>query len=349
MRRGATSQRTDTPEDIKRHYEAPASTKALVAKTRLEIRRILEGADDRALLICGPCSIHDVNEGLEYARRLATLSSNVADAVLVVMRTYLEKPRTTLGWKGLMHDPALDGSCDVDRGIKVSREFLIRVNEIGIPCAYECLDVVTPAYIADLVSWVAIGARTVQSQVHRQLASGLCMPVGFKNATTGDVSVAADALVASSSAHRFLDVSQDGTVVVVTTTGNKDTHVILRGGTGGPNYDKKHVEAAVAILERRGLRTNLMIDCSHGNSGKNHERQPIVCEDIRRQIASGSTAIVGLMIESNLLGGRQDICKGTPLAYGKSITDACVSFATTRTMVLGIADAVRARRGWINR
>ena len=332
------------PDKLKQSIAAPPATLKMISDTRQQICRILKGADDRIVVICGPCSIHDVDAGIEYARRLAELSLLANDAILLVMRTYLEKPRTTIGWKGLIHDPSLDGSCDIERGMRMARDFLVRVNEIGVPCAYECLDTATPAYIADLISWVAIGARTVQSQVHRQVVSGLGMPVGFKNSTTGDVSVAADALVASSSTHSFLHVDQGGAVAVATTPGNKDTHVILRGGTAGPNYGARHVADAVKILRGRGMRAGVMIDCSHGNSGKDHQQQPVVCEDISNQIADGCDDIIGIMIESNLLGGRQDICNDLPLAYGKSITDACVGFEATQKMIERLASAVRTRR-----
>lgn len=333
-----------SPTEVKSLFPASVDVKRMVVDTRRAIERILSGEDDRVLLICGPCSIHDVGEGIEYAKRLATMAAAVDEHMLIVMRTYFEKPRTTVGWKGLLYDPAVDGSCKIEMGIKTVREFLVRVNSLGVPCAYECLDTMTPAYIADLISWAAIGARTVESQIHRQMVSGLAMPVGFKNSTAGDISVAVDAIVASASSHNIIHMAQTGRVGITTTPGNSNTHIVLRGGKNGPNYQQEHVKRAAGLMEDRGLHAAVVVDCSHGNSGKSHLRQPFVCRDVNDQIAGGSNCIVGLMVESNLIAGRQTIEPGVPLSYGKSITDACVGLATTERLILDIADAVRTRR-----
>ncbi len=322
--------------------ESEHSTQNILA-TRKAVHRILHGEDDRVLVVVGPCSIHDTEAGLEYARRLLEVRKHLADDLLIVMRVYFEKPRTTVGWKGLINDPQLDGSYDINTGLEVARQFPLDVNELGMPAAMEFLDTITPQYTADLVSWGAIGARTTESQVHRELASGLSCPVGFKNGTDGGLTVAINALKTASSPHRFLSVTKEGESAIIVTKGNEDCHVILRGGKE-PNYEAHHVDAVGQQLSDAGLSEVLMIDCSHANSQKQYERQNVVANDIANQIASGDQRIAGVMIESHLNAGKQKHTPGKALEYGKSITDACLGWDDSVTLLEGLAKAVRKRR-----
>jgi 3-deoxy-7-phosphoheptulonate synthase len=323
----------------------PITSKAArtVFETRRAIHRILHGADDRLLVIAGPCSIHDVKAGKEYAARLRELKERWGDDLLIVMRVYFEKPRTTVGWKGLINDPNLDGSFHINEGLRVARQLLLELNESGMPAGSEFLDMITPQYIADLVSWGAIGARTTESQVHRELASGLSCPVGFKNGTDGNVRIAMDAIRAAQAPHHFLSVTKDGRSAIVSTTGNEDCHVILRGGKQ-PNYDAASVDAAAKSLAESGIPARIMIDCSHGNSGKEPAKQIAVGQNVAAQVAAGDPRIVGIMIESHLKAGRQDLIPGKSLVYGQSITDACVGWEDSRTVIDTLAEAARLRR-----
>ncbi len=322
--------------------ESEESTQNILA-TRKAVHRILHGEDDRLLVVVGPCSIHDTKAGLEYARRLLDLRQHLADDLLIVMRVYFEKPRTTVGWKGLINDPQLDGSYDINTGLETARQFLLDVNEIGMPAAMEFLDTITPQYTADLVSWGAIGARTTESQVHRELASGLSCPVGFKNGTDGAVRVAIDAIKTASSPHRFLSVTKNGESAIIVTKGNEDCHVILRGGKT-PNYEAHHVDAVSAQLAEAGLAQVLMIDCSHANSQKQYEQQVNVANNIATQIAGGDKRIAGVMVESHLKAGKQSYTPGCELTYGQSITDACLGWDDSVKLLEGLAQAVRERR-----
>jgi 3-deoxy-7-phosphoheptulonate synthase len=320
---------------------------ATVAQAREEIAAELWGKSDRLLVVVGPCSIHDTDAGIEYAERLAEKRRQHADTLQIVMRVYFEKPRTTVGWKGLINDPNLDGSFAINQGLRTARKFLLDVVHLGLPAGTEFLDPITPQFYADLVSWGAIGARTVESQVHRELASGLSMPVGFKNGTEGSVSVAEDGILSARNAHHFLSVTKQGVAAIVSTRGNNDCHVILRGGRTGPNYSADKVAAVVASLERRGMAPRLMVDCSHANSDKDHLKQLVVAEDVAKQIAGGSHAIFGVMLESFLVDGAQKHVEGQPrekLVRGQSITDACLGWERTVPVLDRLAEAVTARR-----
>ena len=329
-------------ELLDRLKESADSTQNILA-TRKEIHQILHQSDDRLLVVVGPCSIHDTNAGLEYAHRLMEVRKSLAKDLLIVMRVYFEKPRTTVGWKGLINDPHLDGSYKINEGLEIARKFLLDVNELGMPAGAEFLDMITPQYVADLVSWGAIGARTTESQVHRELTSGLSCPVGFKNGTDSGVRVAIDAIKTASSPHHFLSVTKEGQSAIFSTSGNEDCHVILRGGKT-PNYDAKSVNESCESLSAAGLTPILMIDCSHGNSSKNYLRQKDVARDIASQISNGDQRIIGVMLESHLNEGRQDHVPGCELEYGKSITDACLGWDDTVEMLETLASAVRARR-----
>ncbi len=312
-------------------------------EARQAIHHILDGGDDRLLLIIGPCSIHDPKAALEYAQRLKAEKDRLAAELLIVMRVYFEKPRTTVGWKGLINDPFLDGSFKINEGLRIARRVLLGLNEIGMPAGVEYLDMISPQYIADLVSWGAIGARTTESQVHRELASGLSSPVGFKNGTDGNLKIAADAIRTAKHPHHFLSVTKRGHSAIVSTAGNEDCHVILRGGKL-PNYDAASVEAACKDLAAAGLAQRLMIDFSHSNSQKNYQRQIDVGHDVAAQVGGGDDRIVGVMIESHLQAGRQDLLPGKELVYGQSITDACISWEQSVPLLDELAQAVRARR-----
>jgi len=316
----------------------------VVVGGRHGVHAILEGADDRLLAIVGPCSVHDPDATLDYAARLAQLADAVRGELLIAMRVYFEKPRTTIGWKGLINDPHLDGSGDVNAGLRLARRVLLGVLDEGLPVGCEFLDPITPQYIADAVSWGAIGARTTESQIHRQLGSGLSMPVGFKNRTDGNVQVAVDAVRAAAEPHSFAGIDPSGTPAVLYTRGNSDCHIILRGGKGKPNYDAAEVARALELLEAAGLPRRVMIDVSHDNSGKDPARQPHVAGEVGRQIADGNGAIVGVMVESFLLAGSQEHQPGAPLRYGQSITDGCIDWETTVELLQSLAQSVRDRR-----
>jgi 3-deoxy-7-phosphoheptulonate synthase len=320
----------------------PAAT--LVATSREDIVRILNGQDDRLLVVVGPCSIHDPAAAMDYARRLKDLTTELASELYVVMRVYYEKPRTTVGWKGLINDPHLDGSFAVNDGLHLARKLLLDILELGLPGGCEFLDPITPQFFSDAVSWSAIGARTTESQVHRQLASGLSMPVGFKNGTNGSIQIALDAMRAAAKPHSFFGVTDHGLAGIVTTVGNPDTHLILRGGNDGPNYSAADVASALAALRGAGLAGRLMIDASHGNSGKDHRQQVHVARNLAAQLAGGERGITGVMLESFLVEGRQDQVAGAQLAYGQSITDACLGWDATADVLGDLAQAVRARR-----
>ena len=332
-----------TPEELMREYARSERASSTVASTRRALHRILHGREDRLAVVIGPCSIHDVDAAMEYAKRLAAQRERWSHALEVVMRVYFEKPRTTVGWKGLINDPDLDGSFHIDKGLRLARGLLLDINELGVPAGCEFLDMITPQYIGDLVAWGAIGARTTESQVHRELASGVSCPVGFKNGTDGNVKIAVDAVLAASYPHRFLAVTKQGRSAIATTAGNVDCHVILRGGKV-PNYGSADVDAACKAIAAAGLATRIMIDASHANSGKRHERQAAVIEDIAQQIETGERRIAGVMVESHLIAGRQDLIEGKPLVYGQSITDACIDWDASVSVLERLAQAVALRR-----
>jgi 3-deoxy-7-phosphoheptulonate synthase len=316
-----------------------------VAESRDAITRCLRGDDDRLVVVVGPCSIHDVAAAREYGQRLRQLGATLSDVLCVIMRVYFEKPRTTVGWKGLINDPHLDGTFAVNQGLHLARGLLLSLAEIGLPAGCEFLDTITPQYIADLVSWGAIGARTTESQVHRELASGLSVPVGFKNGTDGNIQIAIDAVQAASHPHQFLSVTKQGLSAIVATRGNPDCHVILRGSSRGPNYEAEPLGKAIESLAKARLAPRVMVDCSHGNSRKDPTRQPAVAHDLAQQIRAGSRSVSGVMIESHLVGGRQDCVAGRALTYGQSITDGCLAWDQTVPVLQELADAVRERRG----
>ena len=333
-----------SPPDVV-HAEYPVTDTAAetIAEARRAIHRILHGEDDRLLVIIGPCSIHDPVAALEYAEQLKQQRDALGQDLLIVMRVYFEKPRTTVGWKGLINDPHLNGSYHINEGLRLARKLLLDINNLGVPAATEYLDLITPQYVADLISWGAIGARTTESQVHRELASGLSCPVGFKNGTDGTLKVAVDAIRAAARPHHFLSLTKAGHSAIFSTAGNDDCHIILRGGRQ-PNYDAESVAKAANELNRAGLPPHVMIDFSHANSAKQHQRQIEVAGDVAQQIAKGDERIIGAMIESHLKAGRQDVVPGKPLEYGKSITDACISWEESVPVLAQLAAAVRSRR-----
>jgi len=333
-----------TPQEVMREIPRTLTATRVVMAARNAIHDIIEGTDDRLLVVVGPCSVHDPEAAIDYAARLAGLREELADRLEIVMRVYFEKPRTTVGWKGLINDPDLDGSFDINKGLRLARNVLSAVNNLGLPAGTEFLDMTTPQYIADLMAWAAIGARTTESQIHRELASGLSCPVGFKNGTDGNVRIAADAVKSASNPHHFMAVTKGGRSAIAATTGNEDCHIILRGGAQ-PNYDHDSVEAACRELVRAGVAPRVMVDTSHANSSKKPENQPLVAADIARQIAAGETRISGVMIESNLVAGRQDVVPDKQLTYGQSITDGCIDWDMTVSVLNGLADAVETRRG----
>jgi 3-deoxy-7-phosphoheptulonate synthase len=332
-----------TPAEVIREIPRTLTATRIVMTARNAIHAILNGTDDRLLVVVGPCSIHDPIAAVDYAGRLAGLRERLADRLEIVMRVYFEKPRTTVGWKGLINDPDLDNSFDINKGLRLARNVLSAVNNLGLPAGTEFLDMTTPQYIADLVAWAAIGARTTESQIHRELASGLSCPVGFKNGTDGDIRIAADAVNSASHPHHFMAVTKGGRSAIAATTGNEDCHIILRGGKR-PNYDAASVDAASAELSRAGVAPRMMIDASHANSGKRPENQPLVIADIARQLSKGEQRIMGVMIESNLVAGRQDVVAGVTPTYGQSITDGCIDWSTTVEILDVLANAVAARR-----
>jgi len=332
-----------TPAEVAREYPRNDTVTQTVVDARDALRQILHRRDDRLAVIIGPCSIHDTKAALDYARRLADVRRRLGDRLEIVMRAYFEKPRTTVGWKGLINDPDLDGSFDIERGLRIARRLLLEINALGLPVGCEFLDTATPQYIADLVSWAAIGARTTESQIHREMASGLSCPVGFKNGTNGDVKIAVDAVGAASRPHHFMAVTKDGYSAVAATAGNADCHIVLRGGKA-PNYDAASVDTASDTMRTAGLTPAVMIDASHANSAKDPERQPLVMKDVAWQIATGEQRIVGVMIESHLVGGSQPLIAGRTLTYGQSVTDGCIDWDTSVAVLEDLADAVTARR-----
>jgi len=332
------------PNELMGEYPLSENGSAHIFQTRKAIKDILEGRDKRLMVIVGPCSIHDSKSAREYAQRLSALKTELNDDLLIVMRVYFEKPRTTIGWKGLINDPDLDESFNIDKGLKIARHLLIDLADMGMPVAVEYLDLITPQYISDLISWGAIGARTTESQSHRELASALSCPVGFKNGTTGSLSVAIDAIKSANNPHHLLSVNKEGGVSHYTSSGNETAHIILRGGNKEPNFSADHVEESAQMLVKAKLRPNIMIDFSHANSFKSPARQREVCDDVCSQLASGEQRVFGVMIESHLVEGAQKVVAGTPLTYGQSITDGCIGWAETEELCRNLANAVRSRR-----
>ena len=332
-----------TPALLEERLPAPPATLALVERSRAEISSVLHGRDDRLLMVVGPCSIHDHDQAMEYARLLKTHADALRDDLLLIMRVYFEKPRTTVGWKGYINDPHLDGSFAINEGLEMARQLLLDIVGLGLPVGTEFLDLLSPQFISDLISWGAIGARTTESQSHRQLASGLSCPVGLKNGTDGGIQVATDAIQAAQAAHAFMGMTKMGQAAIFETRGNSDCHAILRGGRR-PNYSHADIEAACALLESAGLRAQVMVDVSHANSSKQHQRQIAVATDVAEQIAAGDRRIIGLMVESHLQEGRQDIAPGVTLQRGVSVTDACISMAQTVPVLEALAQAVQQRR-----
>lgn len=324
-------------------YELPVdeAVQAFVERSRREVAAVVHGTDARLLVVVGPCSIHDHGQALEYARRLKALGDELREDLLPVMRVYFEKPRTTLGWKGYINDPRLDGSFRINEGLRLARQLLLEVAQLGLPAGTEFLDLLSPQYISDLISWGAIGARTTESPSHRQLASGLSCAIGFKNGTDGSVQMAADALIACRSPHAFIGMTKMGVAAVFETDGNGDCHIILRGGSRGPNYAAADIEAACAMLRKGGVTERVMVDCSHANSGKDYRRQPDVARDVAKQLAGGERRILGVMIESHLREGKQELKPGSPLQPGVSITDGCIGWEQTETLLRELAAAVR--------
>ena len=331
------------PMQVMRELAATGRSEQTTFEGRQAVHDILRGADDRLLVVVGPCSIHDSKAALEYAARLGAERERLKHDLAIVMRVYFEKPRTTVGWKGFINDPRLDETFDINEGIRLARKLLLGINELGVPCGTEFLDLISPQYIADLIAWGAIGARTTESQSHRQLASGLSCPVGFKNGTDGNIRIAVDAIKAASARHHFISITKSGHVAVFKTAGNEDCHVILRGGKL-PNYDAASIEAACGELAAAGLAQHLMVDFSHANSSKQFQRQLEVGRDVARQLAAGERRVVGVMIESHLNPGRQDLVPGKPLEYGVSITDACLGWPDTVNLLETLAEGVRQRR-----
>ncbi len=331
------------PSHLIREFACSDKASEVTANARTALHNILQAKDDRVMVVIGPCSIHDTKAAMEYAKKLAEVRVKFAGELEIVMRVYFEKPRTTVGWKGLINDPYMDNSFRINDGLRIARELLLNINELGLPAGTEYLDMISPQYIADLISWGAIGARTTESQVHRELASGLSCPVGFKNGTDGNVKIAVDAIKASSQPHHFLSVTKGGHSAIVSTNGNEDCHIILRGGKT-PNYDAASVDAAAKDIAANGLVPRIMIDASHANSSKNPLNQIPVCADIASQIAAGDERIIGVMIESNLVAGRQDLVAGKDLVYGQSITDGCIDWKDSEQSLQVLADAVKQRR-----
>ncbi len=331
------------PSHLLREFPVSEAASRTISGTRHAIHRILDDQDDRLLVIIGPCSIHDPLAARDYARRLIEQRSRFADDLEIVMRVYFEKPRTTVGWKGLINDPDLDNTFNINKGLRVARELLVDINEMGLPAGSEYLDMITPQYIADLIAWGAIGARTTESQVHRELASGLSCPVGFKNGTDGNLKIALDAIKAASQPHHFLSVTKGGHSAIVSTNGNPDCHIILRGGKA-PNFDAASIDQACREAANAGMPCRLMVDASHGNSQKKPENQVPVSAEVARQVSAGDMRIFGVMIESHLVAGRQDLVPGRSLVYGQSVTDGCIGWEDSVAVLENLAEAVRARR-----
>lgn len=341
-----------SPEFLRSELPQNTQTSEVIQQTRLEASNIIHGVDDRLLVVVGPCSIHDPSAALEYACQLTKFKHEFKDDLLIVMRVYFEKPRTTVGWKGLINDPDLDGSFKINDGLRIARKLLLDINELGLPAGVEFLDTITPQYLSDLVSWGAIGARTTESQIHRELASGLSCPIGFKNGTSGNVQIAVDGVSAARYPHSFLGVTKHGMAAIVQTAGNPDCHIILRGGRDGPNCTSSHVKFANDLLTKAGLSPSVMIDCSHGNSNKDYKRQPVIASQVAKQVAAGEH-IFGVMLESNLKEGRQNLPALlhqnelnilSQLEYGKSITDGCIDLQTTKNILEHLAESVKQRR-----
>lgn len=331
------------PSHLMREFPCTTQISNVVHEARVAVHKIIHGEDDRMVVVIGPCSIHDPKAALEYVKRLKAERERFKGELEIIMRVYFEKPRTTVGWKGLINDPGLDGSFNINKGLRLARQLLLAVNDEGVPAGCEFLDMITPQYIADLVSWGAIGARTTESQVHRELASGLSCPVGFKNGTDGNIKIAIDAINAASQSHHFLSVTKGGHSAIVSTLGNEDCHLILRGGKA-PNYDAQSINDSSEQLAKAGLSAKIMIDASHANSSKKPENQPMVMDDIAQQMETGDQRIFGVMIESHLVGGRQDLVEGQELVYGQSITDGCIDWDTSVKVLERLAQAVKVRR-----
>ncbi len=336
-----------TPAQVQAELPLTEAAAQTTSTTRSEIQNILQGKDDRLLVVVGPCSIHDTDAALDYASRLAPMREALKQDLLIVMRVYFEKPRTTVGWKGLINDPELNDSYQIDKGLRVARSLLLKLNDQGMPAGVEFLDILTPQYMADLVSWGAIGARTTESQLHREMASGLSCPVGFKNGTDGSVKVAVDAVQSARNPHRFLSMTNDGQISIFETTGNPDSHIILRGGSQGTNYDAGAVEAASAVMQKSGQQPLIMIDFSHANSSKQHKRQIVVGHDVGSQLAAGDKRIIGVMVESHIKEGRQEIGPREQMTYGQSVTDACIHWDDTAELLRNLATSVAARRATV--
>ena len=331
-----------TPEQLKQSLPMSEAVKANLADSRKVIENILDGKDHRLFVVVGPCSIHDTEAAMEYARRLRELADKVSDTLYIVMRVYFEKPRTTVGWKGLINDPYLDDSFKLEEGLQIGRKLLLDILELGLPTSTEALDPISPQYLQDLISWSAIGARTTESQTHREMASGLSSAVGFKNGTDGGLTVATNALNSVANPHRFLGINRQGQVSVFTTRGNPYGHIVLRGGSSGPNYDSVHIRLCEEALEKAGVKTNIMVDCSHANSNKHPELQPLVVENVANQIMEGNNSIVAIMVESNLMAGNQSIPKNLDeLKYGVSVTDGCIDWEETESCLLQIRDKLK--------
>ncbi|MBL6750800.1 MAG: 3-deoxy-7-phosphoheptulonate synthase [Nevskia sp.] len=340
----ASIREVSTPAQVQDELQLSVEAARTTETARRQIQALLHGGDDRLLAIVGPCSIHDPAAALDYARRLLPLRSQFGGQLHIVMRVYFEKPRTTVGWKGLINDPHLDDSYDIDSGLRLARKLLLDLAELGMPAGVEFLDILTPQYVADLVSWGAIGARTTESQLHREMASGLSCPVGFKNGTDGSVKVAVDAVMSARNPHRFLSLTRGGEMAIFETRGNTDTHVILRGGSTGTNYDASSVEAACAAMAKAGMQPHVMIDFSHANSAKQHKRQLAVAQDVGHQIAGGDRRIIGVMVESHLVEGRQELGPRDRMVYGQSVTDACIGWDDTVELLRGLAGHVAQRQ-----
>ena len=333
-----------SPRAIKTKLPITDQAAALVVETREAIRKILHGQDhDRLVIIVGPCSIHDPDAACEYAEKLKPVADALRDRLLIVMRTYFEKPRTTVGWKGLINDPHLDGTCDIALGMEIARTLLLKINQLGLPCGTELLDPISPQYVADLISWSAIGARTTESQTHRELASGVSMPVGFKNGTEGSLQVAVNAMISARAPHHFVGINADGQTAIIKTMGNPDRHIVLRGGGGKTNYEAEHVAKAETAVAGEGVARPIMIDCSHDNSHKDHTRQGAVAREVIRQFREGRHSIMGLMLESNLHPGKQTWKEGVALKHGVSITDACLGWDETERLLGELADSLAAK------
>ena len=332
-----------TPNEFKAQFPISDEISAHVEQSRQTLRNILDRKDDRLIVVVGPCSVHDTKAVIEYAERLAKFADSVKDQLFIVMRVYFEKPRTTVGWKGLINDPYLDGSFQIEKGMTLGRQLMIKINELGLPIANEALDPISPQYMQDLVSWSAIGARTTESQTHREMASGLSVPIGFKNGTDGSLGVAINALQSVSSGHRFLGIDDEGKVSIVHSSGNQYAHIVLRGGGGKPNYDSVNVKLTERALEEQGLPVNIMVDCSHANSNKDPELQPLVLENIAQQLLEGNTSLIGVMLESHLKAGNQKLTDDkSALEYGKSITDGCIDWQTTELALSSLASKLRS-------